>query len=72
MNSKDRITVNDDGQTFDAWLKEVDQELESICGLGTIDLTDVDYWNMWDWCEPVHDAALEVLRENDYPMELAW
>jgi hypothetical protein len=55
---------------FKQWMNLVDLELQSICGLGTNDLADYMYYDLFDAeCTP-HEVALEVLEDNGYPMDL--
>jgi hypothetical protein len=54
---------------FEQWMSRVDRFLEAICGLGSSDLADVAYYEMYlDGISP-RDAALDALDENGYPME---
>lgn len=54
---------------FDAWKKQVDSVLLSICGLSGDDLADVDYYSMFENDYSPKDAALYVLEENDFPFD---
>ncbi len=56
--------------TFKEWMKLVDNELMSIAGLGHDDLTDFAYWDAWDDGVDPHEVAIDVLYDNDFPMEL--
>jgi len=55
---------------FRLWMKQVDAELDVICGLSSGDLGDICYRDMFnDGCDP-EEAALECLEQSDFPMEL--
>lgn len=55
--------------SFQHWMKEVNHELDSICGLVSGDLADINYRDLFDANVSPHEAANECLEENDFPME---
>ena len=60
---------NDDGHTFEEWMRLVDNEVVSISGLSVHDLADQPFWDMWnDGCPP-SEAAHETLEEEGFPFE---
>ena len=64
--------TNTGGLTFKVWLRHVDRQVSKKCGLGCMDLPDIDYWNLWnDGVEP-RDAAFEVLEEAGFPLDEEW
>jgi hypothetical protein len=57
------------GLTFRQWKRDVNRELQRICGLSADDLADCDYWSYWNDGMSAADAATEVLAENDFPFD---
>lgn len=57
-------TTDTDRTAFDAWLAAVDNALEARCGLTSLDLADVSYY---DWYEdgftPVQAARLALSEQ---------
>lgn len=54
----------------------VDAVIESKCGLTTMDLPDLDFWEYFDDCwsddeaqAAAEDAALDLLMEEGFPFE---
>lgn len=47
-------------------MEQVNAELVSMCGMGSEDLPDWNYWDAWDDGESPKYAALEVLDNADY------
>lgn len=55
--------------SFDVWKREVNKRVVAICGLTCDDLPDVDYRGWYDSEVPPGEAALDVLREADFPFD---
>lgn len=55
---------------FKEYMKAVDRELTTICGLSSGDLSDVCYYDMFEDEIPPYDAAIECLEQSDFPMDL--
>jgi len=52
---------------FNAWMQQVDDVLVAICGIGSMDLIDAPYAEMFeDGLSPLQ-AAQEALEANGYP-----
>jgi hypothetical protein len=65
------MDTNENGLTFDDWIRDVDQELIRICGLGSRDLADFPSWDLWhDGVPPVEAAGVCLVEWNDYPTDL--
>lgn len=65
------MDVNEDGLTFEAWLKEVDRYLLRICGLTAECLADWPSRDNWtDGLAPAEAAAVCLLEWNDFPGNL--
>ena len=58
---------NQDGQTFKEWMKAVDRRIASVCGLSSMDLADICYWDMWNDDCPATEAANEALENEGFP-----
>lgn len=52
--------------TFKEWLAEVNTFLVALCGMGSDDLPDQDYWNMWNDEVDPEDAATEILDNEGF------
>ena len=52
--------------TFSEWMKRVDAVLVRICGMGSDDLPDVDYWELFDNDSDPAYAALHALEAAGY------
>ncbi len=58
--------------SFSRWMKEVDQKVNAISGLGCGDLPDVAFRDMFDDEVPTGEAAETVLEAADFPVELSF
>lgn len=52
--------------TFKQWMAEVDDELESICGLGHLDLPDANYRDEYDAGTTPAEMAEMVLEQEGF------
>lgn len=55
--------------SFQQWMGKVNHELDSICGLVSDDLADINYRDLFDSGSSPHEAANECLEQNDFPGE---
>lgn len=53
-------------KNFMAWMMKVDAALESVCGLGSSDLPDADYYSMFASGVEPRDAAEQVLEDEGF------
>lgn len=53
-------------KTFEQWMEEVNVALVSMCGMGSEDLPDWNYWDAWDDGISPKSAAADVLEEAEY------
>ena len=54
-------------QTFEAWMKAVDVEIEVVCGLSSGDLADTTWWDFWNDDMSARDAAHDHLLAEGFP-----
>lgn len=52
--------------TFEAWMEEVNTEIEYTCGLTSSDLPDVAYYDMYEDGLSPSSAAMEALENAGY------
>ena len=53
-------------RAFATWMREVNTEIDAVCGLISDDLPDVGYWDMWDSGLTPFEAADFALHAADY------
>lgn len=53
--------------TFEIWMKKVDQELEARCGLVSLDLADMPYRDWYEDGYTPSEAAQEALENEGFP-----
>ena len=52
--------------SFNGFMKKVDEEINSHCGLSYQDLADYDFYSAWeDEADPT-DVAMEMLADEGY------
>lgn len=65
--------INEDGLTFEAWLREVDRQLLDRCGFTSEGLADFPAWDNWrDGLSPVEGAFVCAVEYSDMPEDLFW
>jgi hypothetical protein len=60
----------DDAEAFSAWWNAANRECIKISTLGLHDLPDADFSGMFNGGMSPREAALEVLENADFPMDL--
>lgn len=58
---------NDDGTTYDAWMKAADAYVASVAGVGIHDLADGPSADAWLDCVPPEEYAIGLLVEEGFP-----
>jgi hypothetical protein len=53
--------------TFASWMKEVDEHVSAISGLGVNDLSDYPFSDAFNDERDALEVAEELLEENDFP-----
>lgn len=53
-------------KTFDEWMRQVDQELNRICGLSSLDLADQPYYDWYEDGVKSGRAAARALADNGF------
>lgn len=59
------VTVNDDGVTFESWLRAVDRALYRAVGVTHHDLSDAGYWDAWAACTSAAQMARDAIANDD-------
>ena len=59
--------LNDDGYTFQEWMRKADTVVSGHCGLSCDDLGDGPSWSSWHAGMSPKEYAEELLREEDFP-----
>ena len=54
---------------FDQWMKDVDKEVEAICGLSYNDLPDQTYRDWFDCDIPAEEAARMALESEGLDLD---
>lgn len=67
IESGHQEAISEYDRLFDAWMLEVDIELQKLCGLKSADLGDYSYYDDFDDELTPYDCAREVLKYNDFP-----
>ena len=66
----DTLSHNHRGETLNQWLAQVDRHVGAIAGLTHSDLADQPWYDWWaDDVEP-REAAIMLLEDEGFPMEL--
>ena len=58
-----------DKSGLNEWLSKVDKEIESICGLGYMDLADQQWADWYFSLMSPREAAVEALENEGFPFE---
>ena len=52
-------------ETFETWMRRVDESLETLSGFNSEDLPDYGYWDNWNRFESPLSVAKRALRKAD-------